>query len=42
MKIQSDMKIETKYIEQSMVDNDFKERDFLIQDNIVSFDRQFV
>ena len=38
MKIQSDMKIETKYIEQSMVDNDFKERDFLIQDNDLLID----
>ena len=33
MKLQNELGIETRFIEQSMVENDFKEKDFLIQDN---------
>ena len=38
MKVQNSMNIETKYIEQSMVDSSFRERDFLIQDNRILID----
>lgn len=33
MKLQNQLGIETRFIEQSMVEADFKEKDFLIQDN---------
>jgi hypothetical protein len=41
MRIQAGMGIETKYIEQSMVEEDFREKDFLIQDDELLVDLYF-